>query len=69
MYVQGQVNVTNMNKKEIAKKMPKQDYAKIIDKQMGSPMKQLDKLMSKTFTHVRCGKCNRFGHHHDKCKN
>jgi hypothetical protein len=22
---------------------------------------------SKTYTHIRCGKCNRFGHHHDQC--
>ena len=23
---------------------------------------------SKTYTHTRCGKCNRFGHHHSECK-
>jgi hypothetical protein len=25
------------------------------------------KMESKTYTHSRCGKCNRFGHTHDKC--
>ena len=25
------------------------------------------KMESKSYTHSRCGKCNRFGHTHDKC--
>lgn len=25
------------------------------------------KMESKTYSHLRCGKCNRFGHGHDKC--
>ena len=31
--------------------------------------KEMAKKMmeSKSYTHTRCGKCNRFGHSHEKC--
>lgn len=34
---------------------------------MSTTKSKPNELASKTYTHIRCGKCNRFGHHHDKC--
>jgi hypothetical protein len=67
-WAESEVKKTDEKKHNIAKKMVsnKQDYRKILDKNMGHPMKQLDKLISKTFTNVRCGHCGKFGHHHSE---
>ena len=42
--------------------LPSEGHKKAKAKEMAK------KMESKTYTHVRCGKCNRFGHSHDKCK-
>lgn len=41
--------------------LPSEGWKKTKAKEMAK------KMESKTYTHVRCGKCNRFGHSHEKC--
>ena len=47
----------------------KDEYASVHSKvkhQIKSEKKK--ELASKMYSQHRCGKCNRFGHHHDKCQ-
>lgn len=42
-------------------------YKKLMGIENTSKKEMAKKMESKTYTHSRCGKCNRFGHTHDKC--
>ena len=52
-----------MNVKGVVPSMTGQKY------KVHAPTKKemAKKMESKSYTHSRCGKCNRFGHTHDKC--
>lgn len=63
VYVQGQVNQTKMALSFHSGGLPSEGWKKTEKKAIAKKMK----MESKTYTHSRCGKCNRFGHTHDKC--